>query len=88
MSGVSWPAVTMYSTSFCSDCRHSKSVLERLGVPYHEVNIDDDPQAAAEVQRLNRGYRSVPTIIIGGDTVLTEPSARQLTEALRAAVAR
>ncbi len=85
MNGDQWPAVTVYSTRYCVDCRQSKAVLERLGVPYREVDIDDDPAAADEVQRLNRGYRSVPTIIIGEGTVLTEPSARRLTEALRAA---
>lgn len=76
------PSVVMYSTTWCGDCRRSKSLLDRMGMPYREVNIDDDPEAAATVQQLNRGYRSVPTIVIDGTTVLTEPSDRQLMAAL------
>jgi mycoredoxin len=76
------PSVVMYSTTWCGDCRRSKSLLDRTGVPYEEINIDNDPEAAATVQQLNRGYRSVPTIVIGGTTVLTEPSDRQLMAAL------
>ena len=85
MNETKWPSIVMYSTTFCGDCRRSKALLHRMGVPFEEINIDHDPQAAAEVQRLNRGYRSVPTIIIGGNTVLTEPSDRELAAALEAA---
>ena len=84
MNETRWPSVLMYSTTYCGDCRRSKALLQRMGVPFEEINIDHDPQAATEVQRLNRGYRSVPTIIIGGDTVLTEPSDRELAAALQA----
>ena len=82
MSEQTWPSVLMYSTTYCGDCRRSKALLQRLGVPFEEINIDLQPEAAAEVRRLNRGYRSVPTIIIGGEKVLTEPSDRELAAAL------
>jgi len=81
---TNWPSVLMYSTTYCGDCRRSKALLQRLGVPFEEINIDEAPEAAAEVQRLNRGRRSVPTIVIGGEMVLTEPSDRQLAAALQA----
>lgn len=84
MDTMTWPSVLMYSTTYCGDCRRSKALLQRMGVPYDEINIDDDPEAAATVQRLNNGYRSVPTILIGEATVLTEPSDRQLAAALEA----
>lgn len=73
----------MYSTTWCGDCRRSKALLQRLNVPFDEINIEQDPTAAAEVQRLNNGRRSVPTIVIGDSTVLTEPSDRALEAALR-----
>lgn len=85
MSEQTWPQVVMYTTTFCGDCRRSKALLTRLNVPFQEINIEHDPEAAAMVQRLNNGYRSVPTIVIGEDTVLTEPSDRELTAALNAA---
>ena len=77
-----YPRVTMYSTTWCGDCRRSKRLLDSYGVPYEEVNIEHSPEAAAEVMRLNRGYRSVPTIVIEDGTVLTEPSDRELARAL------
>jgi mycoredoxin len=75
----------MYSTTWCGDCRRSKRYLDRRGVPYEEVNIDDDPEAAQLVVRLNNGYRSVPTIVIDGVGTLTEPNDRELEAALASA---
>jgi mycoredoxin len=72
----------MYSTTWCGDCRRSKSWLDAQGVPYEEINIDESPEAAREVMRLNRGYRSVPTIVIENGPTLVEPSNRELAEAL------
>ena len=79
-----WPRVVMYSTTWCGDCRRSKRFLDQRGVPYEEINIDEDPQAAETVKQLNRGYRSVPTIVIEGVATLTEPSDRELAHALGA----
>ena len=79
---ATYPKVTMYSTTWCGDCRRSKRLLDTYGVPYEEVNIDHSPEAAREVMRLNRGYRSVPTILIEDGPVLTEPSDRELAQAL------
>jgi mycoredoxin len=72
--------VMMYSTTWCGDCRRSKQLLDAHGVPYEEINIDEFPEAAREVMRLNRGYRSVPTIVIEGGPTLVEPSNRALAE--------
>ncbi len=77
-----YPRVTMYSTTWCGDCRRSKRLLDAHDVPYEEINIDESPEAMREVMRLNNGYRSVPTILIEGGPVLVEPSDRQLAEAL------
>ena len=79
---TSYPRITMYSTTWCGDCRRSKRLLDTHGVPYEEINIEQSPDAAKEVMRLNRGHRSVPTIVIENGPVLVEPSDRQLAEAL------
>ncbi|MHB8375745.1 MAG: glutaredoxin family protein [Dehalococcoidia bacterium] len=81
-----WPQILMYSATHCSDCRRSKALLKRLGVPYVEVNIDHDASAAAEVLRLNGGRRTLPTFVIAGRTVLAEPSDRELARALGVAL--
>lgn len=66
--------IVMYSTSWCGDCRRAKRVFTALGVEYTEVNIEEDERAAEEVVRLNRGNRSVPTILFPDGSVLVEPS--------------
>jgi mycoredoxin len=81
-SGTDFPRITMYTTSWCGDCRRSKRLLDRHGVPYEEINIEGDGAAAALVMQLNNGRRTVPTIVIEGGPVLAEPSDRELARAL------
>jgi mycoredoxin len=70
--------ITVYATTWCGDCHRAKRVLDRLGASYRWVDVDEDPEAAAEVIRINRGLRSVPTILFPDGTVLTEPSDPEL----------
>jgi glutaredoxin len=58
--------VTMYTTEWCGDCRRAKSFMKERGVAYREVNIEEDPEAAALVIRVNDGKRKVPTFEIAG----------------------
>ena len=37
--------ITMYCTSWCSDCRRAKQFLKDRGVNFVEVNIDEEPDA-------------------------------------------
>ncbi len=71
--------IVMYTTTWCSDCDRVKRFLKGRGIGYHEINIDEDDTAEDFVVRVNRGYRSVPTLDIEGTTV-TEPSIKQLLE--------
>jgi len=64
----------MYSTTWCGDCRRSKRFLEAHQIPFEEINIDEDRQAAEVVLTINKGARSVPTIIFPDGSVLVEPS--------------
>ena len=45
------------------------------------IYIDEDEEAAERVEQWNNGYRTVPTLDIGG-TILTNPSPTQLREVL------
>src|SRR5580765_1047852 len=67
-------AIVMYSTTWCGDCRRAKRVFADFGVPYVEINIEEDEDAAELVQSLNNGLRSVPTILFPDGGVLVEPS--------------
>jgi mycoredoxin len=72
----------MYTTSWCPDCRASKRFLTRNGIPFTELDIEEEPAAADIVRKLNNGARRVPTIVIDGGPTLVEPSDRELGQAL------
>ena len=58
--------ITMYTTRWCPDCTRAKSFLEKRGVAYREVNIEDDESAEEIVIKANDGKRKVPTLEVGG----------------------
>ena len=58
--------ITMYTTAWCPDCSRVKSFLKKRGVPYREVNIEEDESAEETVIKANNGKRKVPTLEVGG----------------------
>jgi mycoredoxin len=78
MSEQAEQMIILYGTPWCGDCRRSRRFLESEGIPYRYIDIDLDAAAAAEVERINEGYRSVPTIVFPDGSVLVEPSNREL----------
>jgi glutaredoxin len=73
------PAVIMYSTTWCPDCRRAKSFLKDRGIEVQEINIEDDPDAEDLVLRVNHGRRKVPTLQIGDRFFSCSPfNAQQL----------
>ena len=59
--------VQMYTTSWCGDCQVTKTFLQRLNVPFEEINIEQVEGAADYVMSVNNGRRSVPTLVYKGD---------------------
>jgi mycoredoxin len=57
--------ITMYTTTWCPDCRRVKSFLKLRGIEFNEINIEDNEDAEAVVLRANRGKRKVPTLKMG-----------------------
>lgn len=76
--------IIFYGADWCADCRRSKYFLDQKGVEYQYINIDRDPNAAAEVEKINRGMQSIPTIIFPDGEILVEPSNEELERALEA----
>ncbi|MBI3484201.1 MAG: glutaredoxin family protein [Acidobacteria bacterium] len=58
--------LTMYTTSWCGDCRRAKQFLRERGVEFSEVNIDESPDAEELVLRVNDDRRKVPTFEVSG----------------------
>ncbi|WP_328915950.1 MULTISPECIES: mycoredoxin [unclassified Streptomyces] len=85
MSGT----VTMYSTTWCGYCRRLKTQLDREGIAYNEINIEEDPASAEFVEKANGGNQTVPTVLVvpvsgNGEVVMTNPSLAQVKQALSA----
>lgn len=72
----------MYGTNWCPDCHRAKRVFETKGIAFKWVDIAEKPEAAAEVERLNKGNRSVPTIVFPDGTILVEPGNAELEKKL------
>ena len=71
----------MYTTTWCGDCQVAKMALNRLGVPFEEVNIENDAAAADFVMNVNGGRRSVPTLVYDGDAASLSGFARAKLDA-------
>jgi len=71
--------VTVYTTQWCGYCRRLKAGLNREGIPYDEVDIETDPAAANVVTGINRGDRTVPTVVFADGSALTNPSVEQIS---------
>jgi mycoredoxin len=69
---------TVYSTPWCGYCHRLKSQLSREGIEYDEVDIEQQPEAAAVVERVNNGNQTVPTLVFSDGTALTNPSVAQV----------
>ncbi len=80
--------ITMYSTQWCGYCRRLKSQLDREGIEYTIVDIEDDEVAAEFVMSVNGGNQTVPTVRFEDGTALTNPTIVQVKEQLQAAAAR
>jgi glutaredoxin 3 len=56
--------VQVYLTDWCPYCARAKGLLERKGAPFEEINVDERPEARAEMMARS-GRRTVPQIFIG-----------------------
>jgi mycoredoxin len=72
----------MYSTPWCGYCFRLRSQLDREGIDYTVVDIEQVPEAAAVVQRVNGGNRTVPTMVYADGTTQTNPSLAAVKEKL------
>ena len=76
--------LTVYSTTWCGYCTRLKKSLDREGISYAEVNIEEDEAAAELVMNANGGNRTVPTVVLPDGSALTNPSIDQVKRALAA----
>ncbi|HET6292312.1 MAG TPA: mycoredoxin [Kribbella sp.] len=75
-------AFTMYSTPWCGYCHRLKGQLNRAGIEFAEVDIEQVPEAAKIVEKVNNGNQTVPTLVFADGTAMTNPSLAQVAEKL------
>jgi mycoredoxin len=75
---------TMYSTPWCGYCHRLKSQLQREGIEFQVVDIEQHPEAAETVARVNNGNQTVPTLLFTDGSTQTNPSVAQVKEKLAA----
>lgn len=74
--------IVIYGTKWCGDTRRALRLMDQNNILYQWIDIDQDREAAAFVEKVNKGYRSVPTILFPDGSLLVEPSTAQLAEKL------
>lgn len=75
--------IVLYGASWCGDCHRSRGFLDSKDIAYTFVNIDEDAEGAANVEELNDGNRSIPTIVFDDGSILVEPGNVELEEKLK-----
>jgi mycoredoxin len=82
MSATAGAAVTMFTTQWCGYCVRLKKLMQREGIDFAEVDIENDATAADLVMQANGGNRTVPTLLFPDGTALTNPSLDQVKSQL------
>jgi glutaredoxin 3 len=60
--------IQMYTTRWCGYCVRAKALLQGKGLPFEEINLDDDPEFRQKLHDLTGGW-TVPQIVIDGDPI-------------------
>ena len=74
---VDAPEVVVYTRPLCPYCFTLRTGLRRAGIVHREINIWEDPDAAAFVRTIANGNETVPTVVVG-DVHMVNPSARRV----------
>ncbi len=60
--------IKVYGADWCPDCVNAKNFLNTKGVEFEYIVITDDEEAIALVEKINKGKRIIPTLVVDGTT--------------------
>lgn len=60
------PQITVYTTTYCPYCVRAKSLLQTRGIPYEEITLSDDDDAAWDELYKRSKMQTVPQIYVDG----------------------
>jgi len=72
----------MFSTPWCGYCHRLKSQLDREGIDFEIIDIEQHPDAARTVAEANGGNQTVPTLLFTDGSTQTNPSVAQVLDKL------
>ena len=59
------PDIVVYATGWCPYCVRARALLERKGLPFREIKVDEDPAQRQAMLARSGGRRTVPQIFVG-----------------------
>jgi mycoredoxin len=71
-------AVTVYSAQWCGYCHRLAAQLDRVGIEYELVDIDERPDAQEFISAVNGGSWIIPTVQFADGSALVNPSVRDV----------
>ena len=57
--------VILYGADWCPDCRRAKSYRGDNDIKFQYIDVDEHDWATAEIESINDGKRTIPTILVG-----------------------
>ena len=69
VSSSIYPQIIMYCTQWCPACRRARAFFQQYNVPFKEIDIARDREAAVRVRAMNNGHESTPMFDIGGKII-------------------
>src|SRR5579864_6486023 len=69
LAGAIMARVEIYSTLFCPYCARAKSLLEKKGVDYVNIDVMEDTSKREEMEKRAHGGYTVPQIFINGEHI-------------------
>ena len=62
--------LVVYCRSWCPDCARARAWLEQHGIPYVEIDVDEDANARERAAGFNDGRLHTPTFEHNGETCI------------------
>lgn len=75
-------SITMFSTEWCGYCKRLKLMLDKTGIPYTIVDIEQTPGTEELVKSVNGGNAVVPTLVYPDGATATNPTLNDVKAAL------
>jgi mycoredoxin len=84
--GAATATVDVYWRPGCGFCAALFRGLRQAGLPFREIDIWEDPEAAAFVRAHARGNETVPTVDVAGTVLVNPPAGRVVALAAEAGI--